>query len=48
MEGSGRQVLVPVEPALARGMKGFRQAVAAPGRVVDLAYAAIDPRLRAR
>ena len=35
----GRQVLVPVEPALARGMKGFRQAVAAPGRVVDLAYA---------
>lgn len=35
----GRQVLVPVEPALARGMKGFRKAVAAPGLVVDLAYA---------
>lgn len=35
----GRQVLVPVEPGLARGMKGFRKAVAAPGRVVDLAYA---------
>jgi hypothetical protein len=35
----GRQVLVPVETALARGMKGFRKAVAAPGRVVDLAYA---------
>lgn len=35
----GRQVLVPVETGLARGMKGFRKAVAAPGRVVDLAYA---------
>ena len=35
----GRQVLVPVEPGLAQGMKGFRKAVAAPGRVVDLAYA---------
>ena len=36
---SGRQVLVPVETALARGMKGFRKAVAAPGRVVELTYA---------
>jgi hypothetical protein len=35
----GRQVLVPVETGLARGMKSFRKAVAAPGRVVDLAYA---------
>ena len=35
----GRQVLVPVETALARGMKGFRKAVAVPGRVVDLTYA---------
>ncbi|MHC1791042.1 hypothetical protein [Solidesulfovibrio sp.] len=35
----GRQVLVPVETGLARGMKDFRKAVAAPGRVVDLAYA---------
>jgi hypothetical protein len=34
----GRQVLVPVESGLARGMKGFRKAVAAPGRVVALAY----------
>lgn len=35
----GGQVLVPVEPTLARGMKGFRKAVAVPGQVVDLAYA---------
>ena len=35
----GRQVLVPVETALARGMKNFRKAVAEPGRVVDLTYA---------
>jgi len=34
----GRQVLVPVEPALARGMKAFRKAVTVPGRVVDLTY----------
>ena len=34
----GGQVLVPVETALARGMKGFRKAVAAPGRVVELTY----------
>ncbi len=38
-DAPGRQVLVPVEPALARGMKQFRKAVAAPGRVVDLTYA---------
>lgn len=38
----GRQVLVPTEPGPARGMKGFRKAVAAPGRVVDLAYAGVQ------
>ena len=37
-DAPGRQVLVPVETALARGMKQFRKAVAAPGRVVDLTY----------
>ncbi len=40
-DGQGRQILVPVETGLARGMKGFRKAVAAPGRVVDLAYAGV-------
>lgn len=40
-DGAGRQVLVPVETGLARGMKGFRQAVAAPGRVVPLTYAGV-------
>ncbi|MHC1713040.1 MAG: hypothetical protein AB9872_12915 [Solidesulfovibrio sp.] len=37
-DASGRQVLVPVESGLARGMKGFRKAVASPGRVVTLSY----------
>ena len=41
----GNQVLTPVEPALARGMKGFRKAVAAPGKVVDLTYAGAQPGL---
>ncbi len=40
-DGQGRQVLVPVETGLARGMKGFRQAVAAPGQVVPLTYAGV-------
>ncbi len=38
---AGRQVLVPVETGLARGMKGFRQAVAAPGRIVPLTFAGV-------
>lgn len=41
-DGAGRQVLVPVETGLARGMKGFRKAVAVPGRVVDLTYAGVQ------
>lgn len=40
-DDGGRQVLVPVETGLARGMKGFRKAVTAPGRVVDLTYAGV-------
>lgn len=40
-DGEGRQVLVPVEAGLARGMKGFRQAVAAPGKVVPLSYSGV-------
>ncbi|WP_428563106.1 MAG: hypothetical protein ACP59X_23150 [Solidesulfovibrio sp. DCME] len=40
-DGQGRQVLVPVETGLARGMKGFRQAVAAPGKIVPLTYAGV-------
>ena len=39
--GDGRQVLVPVDTGLARGMKGFRKAVVASGRVVDLTYAGV-------
>lgn len=41
-DGLGKQVLVPVETGLARGMKGFRKAVAVPGRVVDLTYAGVQ------
>jgi hypothetical protein len=41
-DNAGRQVIVPVETGLARGMKGFRKAVAVPGRVVDLAYAGVQ------
>ncbi len=37
----GRQVLVPVDAGLARGMKGFCKAVATPGRVVPLTYAGV-------
>ncbi len=40
-DATGGQVLVPVESGLARGMKGFRQAVAAPGRVVPLTFAGV-------
>ena len=41
VDGNGRQVLVPVDTGLARGMKEFRKAVAVPGRVVDMTYAGV-------